>query len=91
MHQRDTPRDSPAIGFEEIYPVDGAFYVYASVRRFANDSVEFTRRMLAEAGVAATPGADFDRARGHGFVRFSFAGTEADMADGMQRLTAWLK
>lgn len=80
----------PRIGFEEIFPVDGAFYVYASVRRFADDSVGFTRRMLAEAGVAATSGADFDRARGQGFVRFSFAGTEADMAEGMQRLTAWL-
>jgi aspartate/methionine/tyrosine aminotransferase len=81
----------PAIGFEEIYPVDGAFYVYASVRRFSNDSVEFARRMLAEAGVAATPGADFDRARGHGFVRFSFSGTEADMAEGMDRIAAWLR
>ena len=81
----------PQLGFEEIFPVDGAFYVYASVRRFANDSVEFTRRMLAEAGVAATSGADFDRARGHGFIRFSFAGTEADMIEGVGRLTAWLR
>jgi aspartate/methionine/tyrosine aminotransferase len=81
----------PAIGFEEIFPVDGAFYVYASVRRFSNDSADFSRRMLAEAGVAATPGADFDRARGHGFMRFSFAGTEADMAEGMDRLAHWLR
>ncbi len=43
----------PKIGFEEMYPVDGAFYVYASVRRFSNDSVAFSCRMLAEAGVAA--------------------------------------
>jgi aspartate/methionine/tyrosine aminotransferase len=81
----------PAIGFDEHLPVDGAFYVYASVRRFSNDSVEFTRRMLAEAGVAATPGPDFDTARGHGMMRFSFAGTEADMAEGMERLAKWLK
>ncbi len=81
----------PKIGFDEYLPVDGAFYVYASVRRFSNDSVEFTRRMLAEAGVAATPGPDFDRVRGHGFMRFSFAGTGADMAEGMDRLAAWLK
>jgi aspartate/methionine/tyrosine aminotransferase len=81
----------PKMGFEEIYPVDGAFYVYASVRRFANDSVAFTSRMLAEAGVAATPGADFDRARGHGFMRFSFAGTQIEMAEAMDRLSHWLK
>ncbi len=81
----------PAIGFEELFPVDGAFYVYASVRRFANDSVEFTTRMLAETGVAATPGPDFDTARGHGFVRFSFAGTGADMREAMDRLSHWLR
>jgi aspartate/methionine/tyrosine aminotransferase len=81
----------PAIGFDEHLPVDGAFYLYASVRRFANDSVDFARRMLAEAGVAATPGPDFDRARGHGFVRFCFAGTEADMAEAVDRLQRWLK
>jgi len=83
-------RRLPEIGFEDHAPVDGAFYIYVSVRRFANDSVEFTRRMLAEAGVAATPGPDFDRMRGHGTVRFSFAGTEADMAEAVDRLAAWL-
>jgi aspartate/methionine/tyrosine aminotransferase len=81
----------PEIGFEDLFPVDGAFYVYASVRRFANDSLQFTSRMLAEAGVAATPGHDFDQQRGGGFVRFSFAGTNADMAEGMDRLSHWLK
>jgi aspartate/methionine/tyrosine aminotransferase len=84
-------RRLPEIGFDDFFPVDGAFYVYASVRRFSNDSVEFARRMLAEAGVAATPGPDFDPARGSGFLRFSFAGTEPDMAEAMDRLTVWLK
>ena len=81
----------PGIGFDDYSPVDGAFYVYVSVRRFSNDSVEFTQRMLAEAGVAATPGPDFDRARGAGTMRFSFAGTQPDMAEAMDRLEAWLK
>ena len=47
--------------------------------------------MLAEAGVAATPGPDFDRARGHSTMRFSFAGTEADMVEAMDRLERWLR
>jgi aspartate/methionine/tyrosine aminotransferase len=80
----------PRIGFDEFHNVDGAFYVYASVRRFSNDSIEFTRRMLAEAGVAATPGPDFDRVRGHQWMRFSFAGTTPDMAEAMDRIGAWL-
>lgn len=81
----------PTIGFDELLPVDGAFYVYASVRRFSNDSVEFARRMLVEAGVAATPGPDFDRARGNGYVRFSFAGSEADIVEAVDRIGGWLK
>jgi aspartate/methionine/tyrosine aminotransferase len=80
----------PKIGFDEFHSVDGAFYIYASVRRFSNDSIEFTRRMLAEAGVAATPGPDFDRVRGHQWMRFSFAGTTPDMAEAMDRIGAWL-
>jgi len=80
----------PGIGFDEFHPVDGAFYVYASVRRFSNDSVEFARRMLTEAGVAATPGPDFDRTGGHQWMRFSFAGATPDMSEAMDRLGTWL-
>jgi aspartate/methionine/tyrosine aminotransferase len=71
--------------------MDGAFYLYADVRRFTNDSLDFARRMLVEAGVAATPGPDFDTTRGHAFVRFSFAGTETAIAEACDRLENWLK
>ncbi|NRG18643.1 aminotransferase class I/II-fold pyridoxal phosphate-dependent enzyme [Rhizobiales bacterium] len=81
----------PQIGFDELLPVDGAFYVYASVRRFSNDSHDFATRMLRETGIAATPGADFDRDRGHRYVRFSFAGNHQDMVDAMDLLSDWLK
>ena len=81
----------PAIGFDELLPVDGAFYVYASVARFTNDALDFASRMLNEAGVAATPGPDFDHSRGHRYMRFSFAGTEADIAEGIERLAKWLR
>ena len=81
----------PAIGFDELLPVDGAFYVYASVARFTNDAHAFAARMLNEAGVAAAPGPDFDHARGHRYMRFSFAGTEADISEGIERLGRWLR
>lgn len=80
----------PKIGFDDLAPADGAFYIYGSVRNFSNDSAEFTRRMLAEAGVAATPGADFDRQRGHATLRFSFAGPVTQMEEAMDRLGGWL-
>ena len=50
----------PRAGFDSFLPVDGAFYLYADVSRFCDDSFAFACRMLEEAGVAATPGIDFD-------------------------------
>lgn len=81
----------PAAGLDDLAPADGAFYVYADVTRFTNDSVDFSKRMLAEIGLAATPGVDFDPARGHGSIRFSFAGATADMVEAANRLKGWLK
>ena len=80
----------PQIGFSIASPMDGAFYAYADVSRFTNDSMDFARRMLAEINVAATPGLDFDPGEGHRFIRFSYAGAEADMAEAMDRLSRWL-
>ena len=79
----------PKAGFDQLAPVDGAFYVYADIAHLTNDSPEFCRRMLTEAHVAATPGVDFDPFSGHKFVRFSFAGTEADMTAACIRLADW--
>jgi aspartate/methionine/tyrosine aminotransferase len=81
----------PRLGFTDLLPIDGAFYAYASCARFSNDSLDFVRRMLNEAGVAATPGADFDQARGASYVRFSFAGTRADVEEAIERIGGWLK
>lgn len=82
--------DLPSAGFTDLAPADGAFYVYADVARFTNDSVAFCRRMLAEIGVACTPGVDFDPGRGHHTLRFSFAGSTDDMAEACKRLKGWV-
>jgi aspartate/methionine/tyrosine aminotransferase len=79
----------PGAGFANLSPAEGAFYLYADVSDRTNDSREFCARMLLEAGVAAAPGVDFDRARGHHFVRFSYCGPEADMAEAAARLARW--
>lgn len=80
----------PRAGFTSFAPADGAFYLYADVRHLTHDSRGFCERMLAEAGVAATPGLDFDPLRGSGTVRFSFAGSTDAMAEGARRLRGWL-
>ena len=74
---------------EWISPAEGAFYLYADISDRTNDSQEFCARMLAEAGIAASPGVDFDRRRGHHFMRFSYCGPEADMAEAAERLRKW--
>lgn len=79
----------PQAGLGEIVPADGAFYLYVDVGAFTSDSLAFTKAMLEETGVAATPGLDFDPARGGRFVRFSYAGATADMAEAARRLKAW--
>jgi aspartate/methionine/tyrosine aminotransferase len=80
----------PQAGLSEFLPADGAFYLYADVSKFTPDSFDFTRRMLAEAHVAATPGIDFDPLHGRGFVRFSYARSAQDMRDAVDRITRWL-
>lgn len=80
----------PAMGLEDFAPPDGAFYIYADISRFTADSMDFCRRMLVEAGVAATPGLDFDPARGSTTLRLSYAGAEVDVAEGVARLAEWL-
>ena len=79
----------PEAGFTRFAPADGAFYLYADVAHMTNDSEAFCKRMLAETGVAATPGTDFDPGRGRAFVRFSYAGTTEDMDEAARRLKAW--
>ncbi len=79
----------PKAGFDKLASADGAFYIYAEVSALTNDSSEFCRRMLSETGIAATPGTDFDPGRGHRYVRFSFAGETATMAEAAARLRRW--
>lgn len=81
----------PRIGLNLASPMDGAFYAYADVSRFTNDSMAFARRMLTETNVAATPGIDFDPIDGHHTMRFSYAGATADMVEAMARVENWLK
>jgi aspartate/methionine/tyrosine aminotransferase len=80
----------PKDGLDRFLPVDGAFYLYADVSRFSNDSFVFAQRMLEEAGVAATPGVDFDPTRGHHFVRFCYAGSAPEMHEAVERIGKWL-
>ena len=79
------------VGLTRLAPADGAFYVYADVSDFTDDSLAFSERLLAETGVAIAPGVDFDTANGGSFVRLSFAGPTADIDAALSRLGPWLR
>ena len=83
-------RALPAAGFGALAPCDGAFYAYADVSGLTDDSEAFCQRMLAECGVAATPGIDFDTERGRDFVRFSYAGATEEVEGACAALERWL-
>ncbi len=80
----------PKAGFAKIAPPDGAFYVYADVSDLTDDSRAFAAEILDRAGVAVTPGLDFDPARGHGTLRFSYARSTADIQEGLARLSRFM-
>jgi len=81
----------PKAGFDRIAPPDGAFYVYADVSHLTGDSRALAAEILETAGVAVTPGLDFDPVRGGGTVRFSYARATADIEEGLARLRRFMQ
>jgi aspartate/methionine/tyrosine aminotransferase len=81
----------PKAGLDRMLPVDGAFYLYADVSRFSDDSLDFAKRLLADTHVAVTPGMDFDPINGRRFIRLCYAGSREDMHEAVSRIDAWLR
>lgn len=80
----------PKIGFNNIAPPDGAFYVYADISDLTKDSKAFAYDVLDKAGVALTPGVDFDRNRGARALRFSYAASAENIEEGLERLKRYM-
>jgi aspartate/methionine/tyrosine aminotransferase len=80
----------PQAGFSRIAPPDGAFYIYADVSDLTADSRGLAAEILQKAGVAVTPGLDFDPLRGNTTLRFSYAGAAAEIEEGLARLTDFM-
>jgi aspartate/methionine/tyrosine aminotransferase len=79
----------PRAGFDRLSAAEGAFYLYADISARREPSPSFCARMLRELSIAATPGVDFDARHGERFVRFSYCGSEAHMAEAAARLLRW--
>jgi aspartate/methionine/tyrosine aminotransferase len=79
----------PELGWDRVAPADGAFYLYADISASGLDSVTWCARLLAEAGVALTPGTDFDGVDGKDWVRLSFASSVDVVREAVDRIVAW--
>lgn len=77
-------------GFATMAPPDGAFYIYADVSAHTDDALAFASEILEQAGVAVTPGLDFDPEEGHHWLRFSYARSTADIEEGVARLVRFM-
>ena len=76
----------PEVGLRDYAPPDGAFYAWCDVGHLTDDSVAWCRDLLADCGVAITPGVDFDTVDGHRMVRLSFAGSTDEVAEALDRM-----
>ena len=63
----------------------GAFYVFANVKHLTTDSFKLAFDILEKACVGVTPGIDFG-SNGEGYLRFSYANSMENIAEGMDRL-----
>lgn len=79
------------LGFDIPILPGGAFYLYADVSRLTDDSQRLAAELLAEAGVALTPGRDFGAYRQAEHLRFSYAAPLARLEEGVDRLRRWLE
>jgi len=79
-----------AMGFGITVEPTGAFYVFANARHLSNNSYELAFDILAKAHVGVAPGIDFGQ-NGEGYLRFSYANSMENIAEGMDRMEAYLR
>ena len=77
------------MGFGITVEPTGAFYVFANARHISQDSYGLAFDILEKARVGVTPGIDFG-ANAEGYLRFSYANSLENIAEGMDRLERYL-
>jgi aspartate/methionine/tyrosine aminotransferase len=68
----------------------GAFYVFANAKHISNDSYKLAFDILEKAHVGVTPGIDFGE-NGEGYIRFSYANSTENIAEGLDRIEQYLE
>lgn len=82
------------LGISQAAPADGAFYLYGKLAQEVlaefETASDYCTALLQEAGVALTPGGDFDPFAGHQYIRLSFAAGYERVAEALDRVEAFL-
>jgi aspartate/methionine/tyrosine aminotransferase len=76
--------------FEIEIPPEGAFYIWANVGKYTDNSLEFAYKILEKVGVAITPGVDFGKNNTKKYIRFSYANSLEKLKKGVNRLKTFL-
>jgi aspartate/methionine/tyrosine aminotransferase len=67
----------------------GAFYAFPNITQSGLTSREFADRLLDDYGVAGIAGTSFGEA-GEGYLRLSYANSEANLSKALQRIAAMM-
>ncbi len=80
---------------KEIFEIDalpqGAFYIWANIEKYSQNSFEFARELLEKIHVAVTPGVDFGNYKTDKYIRFAYTRDISHMKEGIKRLKEYLK
>jgi len=74
------------LGFQVPCEPEGAFYIYADCSALSDDSLDLSRQLLEQAGVAVTPGIDFGHHRADRHLRFAYTTSLERLREGVARM-----
>lgn len=78
------------LGFKIPYKPEGAFYLYANCESLSQDSFQFCRQLLEQAGVAVTPGIDFGQNQANTHIRFSYTTHLENLRQGIESIKSYI-
>ena len=74
------------IGLKARIP-KATFYIWAKIPK-GYSSIDFTKKLLDEVGIAVTPGTGYGK-EGEGYIRFSLTISDDRLEQGVNRLSSW--
>ena len=68
----------------------GAFYIWADISKYSNDSLDFSKKLLQDLHVATTPGIDFGKNGTNRYIRFAYTRESEHLKEGVERIKRYL-